>query len=264
MMNNSNNENLSFSTIAVTGALGGIGREVVKKLYELGAHVVGIDQINEASGTEEMRNLAPGNSSYFDADLTDSNAIESLTCQLAIKNFPDAVVALAGIVISANLIDQNNEDIENVLNCNLTSQMKLSRNFLKVWQKNRTAGQIIFVSSWVDHVPWPGITPYAASKAGLVALSRGIARENAKYGIRSNIVSPGIVNVGMAAKQWRDEPDYQRRASRAIPLGRLQEPEEVADGIAFLLSPQAQYMTGSNLLIDGGASLYPMDPEDVK
>jgi NAD(P)-dependent dehydrogenase (short-subunit alcohol dehydrogenase family) len=63
---------------------------------------------------------------------------------------------------------------------------------------------------------------------------------------------------------WRDEPDYKRRAGRAIPLGRLQEPEEVADAIAFLLSPRARYMTGSNLLIDGGASLYPMDPEEVE
>jgi NAD(P)-dependent dehydrogenase (short-subunit alcohol dehydrogenase family) len=67
----------------------------------------------------------------------------------------------------------------------------------------------------------------------------------------------------MAAKQWREEPDYKARASRAIPLGRLQQPEEVAEGIAFLLSTQSQYMTGSNLLIDGGASLYPLDPEEV-
>lgn len=66
----------------------------------------------------------------------------------------------------------------------------------------------------------------------------------------------------MAAKQWREEPDYRARAARAIPLGRLQSPEEVAQGIAFLLSEKANYMTGSNLLIDGGASLYPMDPEE--
>ena len=115
----------------------------------------------------------------------------------------------------------------------------------------------------MDHVPWPGITPYAASKAGLVAACRGIAREYARFGIRANVISPGIVDVGMAAKQWREEPDYRARASRAIPLGRLQSPEEVAQGIAFLLSDRASYMTGSTLLIDGGASLYPMDPEEI-
>ena len=85
-----------------------------------------------------------------------------------------------------------------------------------------------------------------------------------RSGIRANIVSPGIVDVGMAAKQWREEPDYRARASRAIPLGRLQTPQEVANGIAFLLSKGAEYMTGSNLLIDGGASLYPMDPEETR
>jgi NAD(P)-dependent dehydrogenase (short-subunit alcohol dehydrogenase family) len=68
----------------------------------------------------------------------------------------------------------------------------------------------------------------------------------------------------MAAKQWREEPDYRARAGRAIPLGRLQQPEEVATGISFLLSDEASYMTGSTLLIDGGASLYPMDPEEVR
>ena len=69
--------------------------------------------------------------------------------------------------------------------------------------------------------------PYASSKAGLVALSRGIARENAKFGIRSNVLSPGIVDVGMAAKQWREENDYRMRAMRAIPLGRLQTAQEL-------------------------------------
>ncbi|MGA1712912.1 MAG: SDR family NAD(P)-dependent oxidoreductase, partial [bacterium] len=101
------------------------------------------------------------------------------------------------------------------------------------------------------------------SKAGLVALCRGIAREYASNGIRTNLIAPGIVDVGMAAKQWREEPDYQARAKRAIPLGRLQHPAEVAKGIAFLLSDDASYMTGSTLLMDGGASLYPLDPEDV-
>jgi len=139
----------------------------------------------------------------------------------------------------------------------------LTQHFLRIWKTNNVKGNIVYVSSWVDSVPWPGITSYTSSKAGLVALCRGVARENAQFGIRANLIAPGIVDVGMAAKQWREEPDYKRRASRAIPLGRLQKPEEVASGIAFLLSESALYMTGSRLLMDGGASLYPLDPEDV-
>lgn len=262
-MQKMNNENLSFSTIAITGALGGIGQEVTRTLSKLGAHVIAIDRIEQARGEAELKNIAPVNSSYIEADLTDNQSLKDLIRKLGQANFPDAVVALAGIVISGDLISQSDEDIENVIDCNLTSQIKLSRDVIQYWQNESIHGQIVFVSSWVDHVPWPGITPYAASKAGLVALSRGIARENAKFGIRSNVLSPGIVDVGMAAKQWREEIDYKMRAMRAIPLGRLQTAQEVADGISYLLSPKAQYMTGSNLLIDGGASLYPMDPEDV-
>jgi NAD(P)-dependent dehydrogenase (short-subunit alcohol dehydrogenase family) len=258
-----NNENLSFSTIAITGALGGIGQEVTRTLSKLGAHVIAIDRIEQARGEAELKNIAPDKSTYIESDLTDNQSLKNLIGKLGQANFPDAIVALAGIVISGDLISQSNEEIESVIDCNLTSQIKLSREVIHYWQKKSIQGQIIFVSSWVDHVPWPGITPYAASKAGLVALSRGIARENAKFGIRSNVLSPGIVDVGMAAKQWREELDYKMRAMRAIPLGRLQTAQEVADGISYLLSPKAQYMTGSNLLIDGGASLYPMDPEDV-
>lgn len=258
-----NNENLSFSTIAITGALGGIGREVTSTLSKLGAHVIAIDRLKQKEGEVELLKIAPGNSRYIETDLTKNSQIEELDKKLAQSKFPDAVVALAGVVTSGDLTEQSDDEIENTLNTNLTCQIKLARNIIKIWKSDAIKGQIIFISSWVDHVPWPGITPYASSKAGLVSLSRGIARENAKHGIRSNVVSPGIVDIGMAAKQWREEADYRMRAMRAIPLGRLQTAQEVADGVSFLLSPKALYMTGSNLLIDGGASLYPMDPEEV-
>ena len=146
---------------------------------------------------------------------------------------------------------------------NVIGQTLIAQAFIKHWLATNSSGNIIFTSSWIDHVPWPSVTPYAASKAAIVAISRGIARELATKKIRSNIISPGIVNIGMAAKQWREEPDYRKRAQRAIPLGNLQEPLSVAHGIEFLLSEKSSYMTGSNLLIDGGASLYPLDPEEV-
>lgn len=256
----------AFSKVAVTGALGGIGLAVVKLLHSYGIEVVAIDRAPTSGGSNKLNEIAPNNSTYICADLTNSADLENLINKLNEKNstFPDALICLAGIVVSGDLVSQNDSDIEKVIDTNLISQAKISREFIKNWRNKKIAGNIIFISSWVDHVPWPGITPYAASKAGLVALCRGIARENAIYGIRSNLVSPGIVNIGMAAKQWNDEADYRARASRAIPLGRLQEPEEVATSVIFLLSKAASYMTGSNLLIDGGSSLYPLDPEEVK
>ena len=250
---------LEGKVILLTGVAGGIGKPVTNLLLKLGAQVIGVDIANQDSVTDLLEH---SNFKYHQFDLAKAGNIEELLKVIA-EGSPDSLVALAGIVVSGELALQSSSDVERVINLNLTSQINLSKSIISFWVEKNIRGNIVFVSSWVDHVPWPGITPYAASKAGLVALCRGIAREYARNGIRANLISPGIVDVGMAAKQWREEPDYKARASRAIPLGRLQQPEEVAEGIAFLLSPHSQYMTGSNLLIDGGASLYPLDPEEV-
>lgn len=108
-------------------------------------------------------------------------------------------------------------------------------------------------------MPWPGIAPYGASKAALRSLTRSFARELAPHGIRANALAPGIVAAGLALHQWDTDPDYRRRASKAIPLRHLQPPQSVADAFLFLASPMSAYMTGSTLLVDGGCSLYPMD-----
>jgi NAD(P)-dependent dehydrogenase (short-subunit alcohol dehydrogenase family) len=249
-------EQLAGRTILVTGAAGGIGKSVTHLLLNLGARVISIDK---APATNEF---STSNFRHIKADLAKNSDLERIAEESSAEK-PDALVALAGIVVSGNLTDQSDADIESVIHLNLTSQVNLSKRIISNWIKEKSRGNIVFVSSWVDHVPWPGITPYSASKAGLVAVCRGIAREYAKNGIRANLIAPGIVDVGMAAKQWREEPDYQARAKRAIPLGRLQDPDEVAKGIAFLLSDDSSYMTGSTLLMDGGASLYPLDPEEI-
>ena len=117
-MQNINNENLSFSNIAITGALGGIGREVTRALNKLGAHVIAIDRLPQSEGESELKKFAPSNSQYLEADLTDNSQIEKLYEKLASQTFPDAVVALAGIVISGDLVTQNDEEIENVVSTN--------------------------------------------------------------------------------------------------------------------------------------------------
>ena len=249
-------QQLTGRTILVTGSAGGIGKSVTHLLLNLGARVISIDK---APADIE---LTSSNYRHIQADLTNNSELERISQESSVERV-DSLVALAGVVVSGNLTDQSDADVERVIQLNLTSQVNLSKRIVSNWVSQKSTGNIVFVSSWVDHVPWPGITPYSASKAGLVALCRGLAREYAKFGIRANLIAPGIVDVGMAAKQWREEPDYQARAKRAIPLGRLQHPDEVAKGIAFLLSEDSSYMTGATLLMDGGASLYPLDPEDV-
>ena len=119
-----------------------------------------------------------------------------------------------------------------------------------------TRGKIIFTGSWVGEIPWPEISAYSVSKAGVRMLARAMARELAGRGIRVNVVAPGIVMAGMARRQYETDPDYARRASVVIPLGEFGTVEQVAKATAFLCSPDGDYATGSVLLVDGGASLF--------
>ena len=256
-------KNLSNLKVAVTGALGGIGIPTLSHLHSLGAQLIAIDIVEAKIAHKVLAENGVTVDSYHQVDITDSKAISNLIESLKVGSIPDALVSLAGIVHVGALHEQSEESIREVFEVNVIGQTLIAQAFIKQWLATDSSGNIIFTSSWIDHVPWPSVTPYSASKAAIVAISRGIARELATKKIRSNIISPGIVNVGMAAKQWREETDYRQRAQRAIPLGYLQDPLSVAHGIEFLLSEKSSYMTGSNLLIDGGASLYPLDPEEV-
>jgi NAD(P)-dependent dehydrogenase (short-subunit alcohol dehydrogenase family) len=254
---------LSGKKIAVSGALGGIGLPVLKHLSSLGAQLIAIDIQPTDEAKKVLAQNQITNTTYHQLDITDESAVNNFGNDQVATNPPTSLVNLAAVVTSGDLITQSKVNLSRGFEVNVIGQILLTNIFVNSWIKNKIAGNIVFTSSWIDHIPWPGVTPYAASKAAVVSVARGYAREYAKHGIRANIISPGIVDVGMAAKQWRDEPDYQRRAKRAIPLGKLQTPESVAHGIAFLLSDNSTYMSGSNLLIDGGASLYPLDPEEI-
>jgi NAD(P)-dependent dehydrogenase (short-subunit alcohol dehydrogenase family) len=257
-------KNLSTLRVAVTGALGGLGIPTLQYLQSVGAQLIAIDLLNPVAAKKLFADNAITVESYHQVDISDSKAITDLITSLRTKGFPHALVSLAGIVSVGAINEQSEESIRKVFEVNVIGQTLIAQGFIRQWLLSNTSGNIIFTSSWIDHVPWPLVTPYAASKAAIVAMSRGIARELATKNIRSNTISPGIVNIGMAAKQWKEEPSYRQRAQRAIPLGKLQDPLSVAHGIEFLLSDKSSYMTGSNLLIDGGASLYPLDPEEVE
>jgi NAD(P)-dependent dehydrogenase (short-subunit alcohol dehydrogenase family) len=253
---------LSGKTILITGGAGAIGQVVVATLAANGARVAVNDLHSKAEGDLALASTGatPDQAVYFPADAGDANAVETLLDQVtATWAMPDVVCCHAGMVDSYPVEQYPLERFDQLMHLNVRASFVMAQAAARRWKQAKMAGHLIFTTSWVQDVPWPEITPYTASKASMKAMMRGFARELAADGIRANAIAPGIVGVGMAKRQWDTDPSYRARAQKAIPLGRMQPPESVANAFLFLCSDLASYMTGSVMLVDGGCSLYPMD-----
>lgn len=253
---------LAGKSVVITGALGAIGQVVVTALASHGATVVANDIVSE----EEASSISRGHSwpaaryRYVKADVTKSDEVDRLLSVLAKQTGRlDVALCHAGMVQACPILDYSEKDWGRIIDVNLKGSFLVAQGAARMMAAQQTAGRIIFTSSWVQDVPWPEITPYTVTKSAMRTLMRGMARELAPRGIRVNAIAPGIVGVGMAKRQWDTDPDYRRRAEKAIPLGNLQTAESVANALLFLCSDAADYMTGATLLVDGGCSLYPMD-----
>jgi NAD(P)-dependent dehydrogenase (short-subunit alcohol dehydrogenase family) len=253
---------LNEKSILITGGLGAIGRSVVSSLLAHGAKITVIDLLPEAEAEKIRDELGwpRARLAYVQADVATASGAANAVAE-ACQTFGAVHVALcnAGMAESCPIEDYPEARWDKIVQVNLKSAFLTAQAAARSMIGRRIAGKIIFTSSWVQDVPWPGITPYNVTKSGMKMLMRGMARELAPRGIRVNAVAPGIVAVGMAKRQWDTEPDYRRRAEKAIPLGFMQPPESVANAFLFLCSDASDYMTGATLLVDGGASLYPMD-----
>jgi NAD(P)-dependent dehydrogenase (short-subunit alcohol dehydrogenase family) len=253
---------LAGKSILITGALGGIGRVIVDTLLAHGAQVVANDVASDeaAAATVSEHHWPADRYSYVRGDITKSDEVQTLL-KTALQSAGKLDIALchAGMVHASPILDYSERDWDSIINLNLRGTFLVAQAAAKLMAEQKVAGKIIFTSSWVQDVPWPEITPYTVTKSAIRTLMRGMARELAPLGIRVNAVAPGIVGVGMAKSQWDTDPNYRRRAEKAIPLGHLQTAESVADAMVFLCSAASDYITGATLLVDGGCSLYPMD-----
>ncbi|HTS69452.1 MAG TPA: SDR family oxidoreductase [Terriglobia bacterium] len=262
---------LEGKAILITGGLGAIGKVVVQKLLAHSARVVINDIVPDQEAQQWMlaAEFPADRCVYCAEDVTTAAGAQSLV-ETTIQAFGTVDVALchAGMAQSCSILDYPEQDWDRMMRVNLRSafvvaqaaaRAMVARNARPEGVPPHVTGKIIFTSSWVQDTPWPDITPYNVTKSGMKMLMRGMARELAAKGIRVNSIAPGIVAVGMAKRQWDNEPDYRRRAEKAIPLGFMQPPESVADAFIFLCSQASDYMTGATLMVDGGCSLYPMD-----
>jgi NAD(P)-dependent dehydrogenase (short-subunit alcohol dehydrogenase family) len=249
--------NLNGKLIVISGGTGALGVEIIKKLIEFGASVVALDIVSEKEAAKkfEDQNSKPY---YLKCDASNEDECFQVLNKIhKTHGIPDIVCCHAGLVHVSPIQNYSVELFDELINVNLKGSFVLAKTATNIWIEKEHPGQLIFTSSWVHDVPWPGITPYAASKSGINGLSRGFARELASKRIRSNVIAPGIVAAGMAKKTWDEDKDYRARASLAIPLGHLQPTESVANAFAFLCSDMSSYMTGAVLTVDGGCSLYP-------
>lgn len=241
----------------VTGAAGDIGAAIVRRFLEDGYRVTAVDVLENERIAARFPDCV-GNDALrlASVDVTDVPAITRLVGELGSVH---VLVGNAGIVRPSDFLEMGLTDWEETISVNVTANAFFAQIVARSMIAEGSAGRIIFTGSWVGSVPWPGITSYAVSKAALEMLAKQMARELAQYGILVNVVAPGIVDAGMAGHQLRNDPVYEARATKVIPVGHFQTPEQVASAVAFLASRDADYITGTVLLVDGGASLHQVE-----
>jgi 3-oxoacyl-[acyl-carrier protein] reductase len=239
----------------VTGAAGGMGREIVKMFLEEGAFVVAADK--EVGALSEM--LSPSLVTY-EVDLTNESAVKQLV-QFCINRFGkiDGVINAAGIAQSATPIEAVDFNTWNqLLNVNLTSVFLLSKEVVPYMKKERT-GVIVNIASISVERPRPGLNAYIASKAGLIGLTKALAIELAEYQIRVNAIHPGPTDTAMLGQfvsaGENIEESKKRIFQQSVPLGSLVKPSDIAHAVMYLCSEQARTVTGTVLNVDGGRGL---------
>ena len=234
----------------VTGASGGIGGEIAKALHAAGA-TVGLS----GTRTEPLEALAAelGDRAHvLPCNLGDPEAVDALPKQaIEAMGGVDILVNNAGITRDQIFMRMSDEEWQSVIDVNLTSTMRLCRGVMRPMMKARW-GRIINISSIVGATGNPGQVNYAASKAGMVGLTKSIAYEVASRGITANAVAPGFIATAMTEKL---NDDQKAAINTKIPAARMGNPEEIAAAVLYLASPEAGYVTGSTLHVNGGMAM---------
>ena len=242
---------LDGKTALVTGASRGIGRAIALRLAAEGARVA-INYAGNVKAAEEVKaavEAAGGAAILCQADISNSAAVEAMVADV-VKEFGtiDILVNNAGITRDTLLMRMKDEDFAKVLDTNLKGVFYCTKAVAKLMMKKRS-GRIVNMASVVGLVGNAGQTNYAAAKAGVIGFSKSAARELASRGITVNVVAPGFIGTDMTAVL----PEAVKEKTLAgIPLGKMGEPEDVANAVLFLASDQASYITGQVVNVDGG------------
>ena len=231
----------------VTGATRGIGQAIALDLAARGATVVGT-ATSQAGADAITQALSAHGGRGEVLNVTDAAACDALLDALAKEGGPHILVNNAGITRDTLAMRMKDDDWSSVIDTNLSSVFRLSRGVIRGMMKARW-GRIVNITSVVGASGNAGQANYAAAKAGVAGMTRALARELGSRGITVNCIAPGFIETDMT--RALDEAQVQALQSQ-IPLGRLGAPADIAHAVGFLVSPQAGYITGATLHVNGG------------
>jgi 3-oxoacyl-[acyl-carrier protein] reductase len=241
---------LSGKSALVTGASGGIGGAIARALHLQGA-TVGLSG-TRTEPLEKLKAELGERAHVLPADLGDPAAIEALlkSADAALGGI-DILINNAGLTRDNLAMRMKDEDWQKVIDVNLTAGFRLARGAMRGMMKKRW-GRIIGITSVVGVTGNPGQANYAAAKAGMIGMSKSMAQEVASRGITVNCVAPGFIETQMTGAL---NDDQKARIMTAIPAGRLGQSDEIAAAVVYLASPEAAYVTGQTIHVNGGMAM---------
>lgn len=242
--------------IIITGATSGIGHATAQRLLADGYQVAAIGRDEDALG--RLVSSSDGRAQGYTADLLERAAIPDLVDRIRAAQGPiSGLVNAAGVILQRSIEQTTDTQLDQMLELNVSAPFALMRSCLPDLRQAEHAA-VVNVSSVTGLRPFPGVSAYCLSKAAIDHLTRCAAIEWAGEGIRVNAVNPGVVVTNLHKRGGMSESDYEaflERTVHAHPLGRVGKPEDVADLIAFLLSPASSWITGETMAVDGGRHL---------
>jgi 3-oxoacyl-[acyl-carrier protein] reductase len=243
--------NLSGKTALVTGASGGLGNSIARALHAQGAKVVlsgtKADVLNNLKGEiGERAYVVTGNLSDPAVPATLLKEVEAQA-----GGGIDILINNAGLTRDGLALRMKDEDWDAVINVNLSAAFRLTRAALKGMMSRRW-GRVINVTSIVGVTGNPGQSNYAASKAGLIGMSKSLAAEMAPRGVTVNCIAPGFISTAMTDVLTDDQ---KQKIQQNVPAGYIGEPKDIAAGVVYLASDEARYVTGQTLHVNGGMAM---------
>ena len=242
------------SVAIVTGASSGIGRAAARRFAEEGARVVAAD-VDADGGSETVEAIrdAGGEATFVETDVSDRADVEAMV-ETAVDRYGGLDFAFNNAGIEGgndSLVDQADDNWERVIDINLKGVFLGLRAEIPAMLDDG-GGVIVNTSSIAGVVGFQGVSPYVASKHGVIGLTKTAALEYGREGVRVNAISPGVIETPMVDRAAAANPEMIEAVSEATPMGRVGDPEEIGDAAVWLCSDDASFVTGETLVIDGG------------